>query len=61
MKDSFAVSGMVGDINRSDYSTLVIERSPSRKISAKRLEPAETSCAERGRPCHRRTRRHRSQ
>ena len=61
MKDSFAVGGMRGDIAGSDYSTLVTERSPSRKISAKQLEPAETSCAERGRPCHRRTRRHRSQ
>lgn len=28
MKDSFAVGGMRGDITRSDYSTLIIERSP---------------------------------
>jgi hypothetical protein len=34
MKDSFAVGGMRGDVTRSDYSTLIIERSPSRKISA---------------------------
>jgi hypothetical protein len=34
MKYSFAVGGMRGDVTRSDYSTLIIERSPSQKIPA---------------------------